>query len=218
MRVPVRYATLKDVRPNTWEAEARYPVFGGTSPVARAAGAAFRSQARKLLDEFLEQAREDWKGKDKPVGEYLFELDPIVGLAHPDLVSGYFTHSFFTGGAHPNAVFLPHTFGRVGGRVKRLTLKDLLKSDRSAQSLVTQVLLPALNAQKKERGAEPLKSDEIGEKALDNFVVTPTAITWLFSPYAVGAYAEGPYVVKIPLTRLREFLAPNGPLRPVLAP
>jgi uncharacterized lipoprotein YbaY len=211
--LPVRQATLRGGQPELWEATATYPVFPGRSVMARTASAAFRNDARKRFDEFSRFARTNTQSK-KPVGLYSFKLTPVMGIATPALVSGYLAEESYTGGAHGNAFFYPRTIGVINRRVQVLTLKDLLSPVARPYDLLTRAVLPALNAQKKARGAGPIAV--LDGKLVESFMVTPTGITWLFAPYSAGPYSEGGYIVKIPFTALRPWLNPNGPLKPLL--
>lgn len=59
--------------------------------------------------------------------------------------------------------------------------------------------------------------ESLPDELLENFIVTPSAMTFLFAPYAVGSYAEGSFLVKLAFEELGAILDPDGPLKPVLA-
>jgi hypothetical protein len=212
-----KWRTVSDDRRGLYRLKASYPVFTADSPVARLANHAYRQAAQQATAQVRQEAIADAPRRRRlgaPMG-YALDLRGHTSLVGERLLCGYLTDFRFTGGAHPSTNYLPMNFALVGGKAKRLVLKDLLARDASAAKLTVDAVLPELNRIKRGRGADPAVSLDPG--LLDKFVVTANGITWLFAPGDAGAYAEGSYLVKVPWSRLEGLLRAAGPLQPLLA-
>jgi hypothetical protein len=185
-----------------WKAKAMCPVFDA-SLVGLQSTKEFRSTAKSFFDEFMSAATSNPQ-------RVTYELDvkPTIAISRPRIVSGYFTVFSFTGGAHPNTFLRSVTVGLVGGKPKALRAKDILVTGKQADLL--QLLQAKLHDAKQAKGVGEGGVVETGH--LDNFVVTPGGITWLFEPYAVGAYVEGAYLLKCSWKDLRGTVDLHGPL------
>jgi hypothetical protein len=53
-------------------------------------------------------------------------------------------------------------------------------------------------------------------KSGDEFVIKPDRLTYIFSPYEMGSYAEGSYEIDVPYAPISAKLDPNGPLKEFL--
>ena len=201
-----------------WEATAAYPVFSGSSAVVRLANERLSSAARHSVSGFRKECEDMFREEKtgKPELPYGRDWTVTVSLARPNLISVYFETYEMTGGAHPNHGFATYTFGLVGGVARQLTLKDLFVSGQAdgARKVVSDLITPIL----KERQAGWVDNGDLKEidaPRAENFVVTPSAITFLFEPYSVGSYAEGNYVVKLPFSTIKglDFRGPLSGLR-----
>ncbi|MCX7799122.1 MAG: DUF3298 and DUF4163 domain-containing protein [Fimbriimonadales bacterium] len=185
----------------------------GNGPAQVAATRAMRARAEAILQDFAAAARETLRRmrehRDAPRWELWLKVTPKVSLNQRSRVSAYLEVDTFTGGAHPNRWFETFNYVAEGGRARPVRLQDLLMPGQR-QNLLDWWLLPALNEQKEQRGAEAVAA--IDDRALGSFVATPTALVWLFAPYEVGPYAEGSYVVKLPLENLRGYVRRTHPL------
>lgn len=200
---------LSQTKKGYFEATSSYPVFSGTNEVVRLANAEIAKRAKTDFDRFLRDAKQGAAELGKPTMAWAYESKTVVALATDSLVSVYFDRYEYSGGAHPNTFQAPLTFGKIGGKAKRLTLKDVVKPG-SVESVMAQVVKPRLDAAKRTRGADPV--DSIDKELAESFVVTRAGMTWLFPPYSVGPYVEGAYEVKVPWSDLTSYLVPSGPL------
>lgn len=113
-------------------------------------------------------------------------------------------HWEYTGGAHGNSWFETLTLVRKGDGVKEVRLADLFRSDTDWLNVVSQLLIEDL----KKQGASLVVDGEVSgftdEKLV--FAVDEGGVLFFFAPYAVGCYAEGDYVVRLPFAPLRSVL------------
>jgi heat shock protein HslJ len=191
--LPVRWRTLTSSKAGYYNAKVVIPIFQSSDPVARLANQELGKKARLLLNAFVSSSKDQ---KFKPFAPYEYQVSATIGVAEPGLVSYYLTEYSYTGGAHGNTALTGWTYGMTGGRPGALKFANLQRNRMESRAAATAIVLPALNEAKRKRGADPV--EELPPTFVDNFVITPAGITWLFSPYEVGAYAEGSYSIKIP--------------------
>lgn len=196
--LPVRWRTMTSSKPGFYKATVQIPQFGTNDPVARFANEELRKKARVLLNAFVSSA---YDPKFKPRIPYEYQVKTTVGVAEPGLVSYYLTEYSFTGGAHGNTALTGWTFGMAGNRPGPLKFANLQRNRMESRAAATEIVLPALQEAQRKRGGNP--ATELPPTFVDNFVLTRAGITWLFSPYDVGAYAEGAYLVKVPWTDMQ---------------
>lgn len=214
----VQYKSIYKKRAGRYDISVRYPIFAGTSPVARLANESLRLYATSSVSKFIQQAESDFaeQGNLGPSNGYSLELKPVISLARPDLISVYFNRDTYMGGAHPNTEYPSQSFGLVNGKAKRLTLADLFDKNKNPYAVLSTVTLPKLKA----RGASSVTNGDIkmlGKENLREWVLTPRTITLLFAAYDVASYAEGPFITKIELYELKSDWDTNGPLKELLA-
>ncbi|MCC6483492.1 MAG: DUF3298 and DUF4163 domain-containing protein [Armatimonadetes bacterium] len=208
-QIPVTWKTLSAQKKGQWTAKIVYPRFGGDSPLAITANKTLEEASRKALDEFRTEAEENFDSRTA-VAAFETESLTVLSVATEQIISLYIRTYEFTGGAHPNTFYQPMTFGYANGKASRLKLQDLFKKDVNALQIVSELVIPklrSLNASAVTDGEVTALTPQMAE----SFVVTPNGLTFLFEPYAVGAYAEGSFFVKIPFADLRANLLLGGP-------
>ncbi|MBC8138038.1 MAG: DUF3298 and DUF4163 domain-containing protein [Fibrella sp.] len=213
----VRYISIRKERAGRYDISVQYPVFAGSSPMARLANESLRAYAVSSTDKFIQQAESDYaeQGNLGPSNGYSLELKPTVSLAHSGLISVYFSRYTYMGGAHPNTEYPSQSFGIVGGKAKRLVLADLFDKNKDPYAALSSVALPKLKA----RGASSVTQgsiEKLDKEILRDWVITPRGITLLFAPYAVASYAEGAFITKIGFRELNGTWGVNGPLKGLL--
>lgn len=127
----------------------------------------------------------------------------------------------YGGGAHPITDFDGRIFDKASG--ERLQLNDLL-SKPAAQTGIPDALCKAIAVEKK---ARDLPFDDAGDPIsctgpeptvkLDGPIVFAAStkagkaagLRYLFGPYAIGAYVEGPYVIDVPAAAFAADLKPE---------
>ena len=121
--------------------------------------------------------------------------------------------SSFTGGAHPNSTLTTLLYDKQTGR--EVAPSAVFVADRLAGPEAA--LCDALKREKAERGAGPLDGEMWScPKWLDSQIALEPGtakgraggVSFQFSPYEVGAYAEGAYEITLPLAAFEGALAP----------
>lgn len=132
-------------------------------------------------------------------------LEPT--LLTGDTLSLLETVFYYTGGAHPNTVYLSLTFYRNGDKVRRLGLQDLFQEG----AVYRPVLLNEINRKLRARRAAWIEdgSVRLSEKDLGVFTLTGRGLEFTFAPYAVGPYAQGKFTVTVPYEQLTRLLKPG---------
>ena len=132
----------------------------------------------------------------------------------------------FTGGAHPNTYVDTILWDRDARR--RISIRPFFKESADngpTMTALAKLVRAAVAAEKKAREipldddpdkqfAKAIKPQLIGigpvSLAPSTLADKSSGLTFHFSPYAVGAYAEGPYTVFVPWTDLRPYLSAEG--------
>jgi hypothetical protein len=135
--------------------------------------------------------------------------------------------STFTGGAHPNSFTNTILWDRDAK--KRISIRPFFRETADngpTMTAMAKLLRAAVHARKKEldRPVEDdpetdtwLKDIEASLLKLGPVTLAPSSesnrssgLTFHFSPYAVGPYAEGPLTAFVPWTAFKDFLSPEG--------
>jgi opacity protein-like surface antigen len=133
----------------------------------------------------------------------------------------------FTGGAHPNSYTDTILWDRDAKT--RISIRPFFKetADKGpAMTALAKLVRAAVHAEKKRKGIEVegtpdtddwLKGVEPSLLKLGPVTLAPSAeagksagLTFHFSPYMVGPYAEGPLTVFVPWTDFKDSLSPEG--------
>jgi hypothetical protein len=115
------------------------------------------------------------------------------------------------GGAHGNTTFGGLCYRMHRGQLEEITLPQLFRRDSNFIEKLSVLIIQDLKRQK----ASSVVNGEIKqfkESDLSGFVITADGLTFAFSPYAVGCYAEGAFFVTLPFDELRDIADPSGPL------
>lgn len=119
------------------------------------------------------------------------------------LVSVLYQSYTYSGGAHPNTFRESETFLRDGERWRRASLCEVLAElghdcDRAA---LRQRIVRELRAQEAAWVVQG-EVDAATPWLLETYSVTAHGLRFDFSPYRVGPYAQGPFVVRVPFDEL----------------
>lgn len=133
----------------------------------------------------------------------------------------------YEGGAHPNSIV--NTILWDTHAKKRISMRPFfteVADNGPAMTALANAIRAALVKEKKARGAEvddPPEKDTwlaaVKPQILNLGAVTlapstvggkSSGLTFHFSPYGVGAYAEGAYTAYVPWTTFKDFLSPTG--------
>jgi len=215
-QAPLHFTVVTSKRDGPhWSAAVACPRFDGGSPLAALAN---RTLAREVAtaETFGRTAAAQFKTLGPPTAAYYHDAGATVSLADPELISVYFDTEEYSGGAHPNQNYVAYTFGIVRGRPAAVTLQDLFRPGVDGPRTASDLLMARLRGNPDATFIRDGTVQSIDPAVASEFVVTPTAIVFLLPPYAVGAYVNGSFVVKIPFGGFGGRLDARGPLRPVL--
>jgi peptidoglycan-N-acetylmuramic acid deacetylase PdaC-like protein len=161
--------------------------------------------------------------RDQP---WTFDRSYRLRTAAGPYVSVLIDSGEFTGGAHPNSVV--DTLLWDSGPNRRANMQTLFREtakDEPTTTALAKLVRDAVIAEKKKRDIpmddpasniwlEPIKPDfsTLGAPSLapSNETGCASGMTFHFSPYGVGAYAEGPYTLFVPFTSLEPYLTDDA--------
>lgn len=210
--LPVDYKTELREQPGRCLVRATRVVIGGESPLAGFAVSLMdgeREQAERRFLAEVEQAPEE--------ATCVFDHRPLVSIASETLISVYATEYLYLGGVQGESRILAYNFARRAGLPARLELSDLFRDGTDPRGRVEPALLALLREHPSADWVRDGTVTELPPEALESFVITRTAISWLLGAELVGPRPSGLVVLKLPLAELRDALDPAGPLRELLA-
>lgn len=182
-------------------------------------------EAKKFGVESHDETLAQWR-KDKTLFRNPYSFSRVYRLraAAGKYVSVIVDESEYTGGAHPNHGSKTLLWDRERGAFA--DFKTLFKDtadDSAAMKVLSKLVLDSLAAEKKARDVPFNVTDMwfkdwkaeysmFGEPSLAPSTEKGKAsgVTFHFSPYEVGAYAEGDYVAFVPATALMPLLTPEA--------
>jgi peptidoglycan-N-acetylmuramic acid deacetylase PdaC-like protein len=129
----------------------------------------------------------------------------------------------YTGGAHPNSSSDTILWDRSAG--KRISIRPFFTETADngpTLKAMRQGVIASLEAEKKKRGTEGTDTSAIEAIEPKLLKIGPVSLapsteegkssglTFHYSPYAVGSYAEGGYIAFVPWETLKPYLTPEG--------
>lgn len=129
----------------------------------------------------------------------------------------------YTGGAHPNSSSDTILWDKSAGR--RISIRPFFTETADngpTMKAMRQGVIASLEAEKKKRGAEGTDQSAIEAIEPKLLKIGPVSLapsteqgkssglTFHYSPYAVGSYAEGEYIAFVPWETLKPYLTPEG--------
>lgn len=201
--------SLSDVKPDYWKATASVPAPKGGSALEVFAYTQMSKLTQGVYNQWMSEAKTDLK-QQKPRFPHELSLTTTYGICSSRLVSGLRLLTSEFGGAHPTAAYAAYSYGMLKGKPKQLVLRDVLIPGMTPDTVAVELVLPALNQMKVVRGGQAVSL--LTASQMNSILVTKTGITWVFGPYEVGPWVEGAYFVKIPWSKLKGYLNPNGPV------
>lgn len=213
-QIKLAYRKLAASKKGDYKARVEYPVFGGGG-VANFAAAAWKSTAVRGYRKFLKDAKqfraEEKKGGITTAAEYYYDGSPKITSLTIGLISGYMQMGNYMGGAHGMQWYEPMNVGMVRGKAAMIRLRDILRGGVDPTNTISPLVIKKLKV-KKAAWVEEGTVKALTRTQLDSFVINSMGLLYLFEPYAMGSYAEGPYEVQLTWAELREWIDPNGPL------
>lgn len=193
--------------------KARYPQALGAKGDQRLAK--LNQELRQFIAKEVNGFKKDFSAPDEhmPGGGSTFDSRYQVEFVANDLVSiGFVINTYFEGAIHGQYNVIVFNYDLNSGRI--LGLADLFKpnsiylkpiSDYAIKSL-RKVLTADPEHDWIQEGAGP------EEKNYQSWNITRRGLEVTFNPYQVASYAEGPQVVIVPYSVLKDVIDPRGPL------
>ena len=173
-----------------------------------------RTDADKERKQDAELFRNAWSFERK------YETRSVVDGRYVSIVRGDYE---YTGGAHPNSSSDTILWDRSAA--KRISIRPFFTEtadDGPTLKAMRQGVIASLDAEKKKRGAEGTDASAIEAIEPKLLKIGPVSLapsteggkssglTFHYSPYAVGSYAEGEYIAFVPWETLKPYLTPEG--------
>ena len=152
--------------------------------------------------------------------ERKYETRSVVDSRYVSIVRADYE---YTGGAHPNSSSDTILWDRSAG--KRISIRPFFTETADngpTMKAMRQGVIASLEAEKKKRGAEGTDASAIEAIEPKLLKIGPVSLapsteegkssglTFHYSPYAVGSYAEGEYIAFVPWETLKPYLTPEG--------
>lgn len=214
----VEYRTERKRQGDFYTIEIRTPRFPTEKPIGALANREVDAIVNRFKRDFLQAVAENRKLGFRTAEPFQLQVRPTVSIARADLISLHLEVFWWVGGAHPNTYLRVVNVGLVNGKPRALKLGDILERGASEPAVMRRVA-ERLEATKRQRepSEEPwMPEGGIPSEYWNSFIFTPRALVWVFEPYAVGAYAEGAFFIRIPYSALQglvqaRWLPPNTP-------
>lgn len=211
--LPVDYKTELREQPGRYLVRATRVVIDGDSPLAGFAVSLMDGEREQAVRRFLAEVEQAAPGESMCV----FDHRPLVSIASETLISVYATEYLYLGGVQGESRILSYNFARRAGLPARLELADLFREGIDPRRRVEPALLALLREHPSADWVRDGTVTSLPPEALESFVITRTAVSWLLGAEQVGPRPSGLVVLKLPLAELRAELDPAGPLRELLA-
>jgi hypothetical protein len=203
----VNYRTECTRQGDFYTIDIRMPMFPKENPVGALANKEVKSIVKQFKIEFLKTMTENRNNKylRRMPEPFQLQIRPTIAMARADLISLYLEIFWWAGGAHPNTFYRVVNVGLVNGKPQVLGLRDILDQGVSAETVMQRVAqqLETVKRQRDPSGEPWMPEKGIPQEYWNSFIFTPSAIVWVFEPYAVGAYAEGGFLIRLSYEELQ---------------
>lgn len=199
------------------------PEFPEDSTFLRALNRRLRQEYEGAAAEFTvvdwSSVYDGWKEPQFYLMNWAGGIDVDIVHASATAVSLLESRHEYTGGAHGNLIVVGRCFVESHGTVRQLDLGDLFEEGRPWMRRLIDICLDDLRYQGASSVAPPPESDEDPEVEsfstddLSSFTLSVEGLTFYFSPYHVGCYAEGVYSVNVPYAEILDLIPDQSPAR-----
>jgi hypothetical protein len=184
-------------------------------------GKRWADREKREADREWQNSPELFRGGQRWTLERDYAVVSVVGGRYVSILRTDYT---YTGGAHPNTTL--ETLLWDEQTKKRISIRPFfidLSDNSRAMVEIQNAVISSLTTEKKERGTFDANDNEwfkslqpslfkIGAVVLEPSTETSksSGLTFHYSPYAVGPYAEGAYTAFVPWRILRPYLTAEG--------
>ena len=198
----VQYVSLNANQPIAYQAinSNIEKVLQGNAPTIEASLDSFMAEAKAFFIEF----------PDVPAG-YGLEIEQMVLLNTPVILTIEAFNYSFTGGAHGNYGTSYYNFDVITGQL--LTLKDILTEGyESPLKTIAEPIFKKtyLEEDMTKYSAAGFYFENDQFTMTDNFAITKEGLKFMYNPYEIAPYAFGQQEIIIPYTTLKALIKPNS--------
>ena len=155
--------------------------------------AEYEKEANDALEEALSYYKEiieDEYFVDDYGIPFTMNMDYIVTLDRKGYLSILTTHSFYSGGAHPNSTMWGRTFDLKAN--KELTMREVFNAETfDLENAVAERIADVVLEYSDEEHAKDVHDEAIKEIDNAGFYLTDDAVHVFYVPYQIASYAEG---------------------------
>ncbi len=206
---------------DTAKAVISYPVFSDKAvnefvakKILATAGDVKYNSYQTYASEFIKGFDDFQKANKDRIQTWFLNINSKVIRQQDTYISFYTTYINFSGGAHPNSMFLYQNFNPVTNQEIVLDSLLLPGSRTKLQAIAEKIF----RTNEKLGPAESLKGKYFFENDTfslnENFTITGDGLLFLYNPYEIKAYAFGITKLLIPFNDLKEIARPNSLLKP----
>ncbi|MEO0106496.1 MAG: DUF3298 domain-containing protein [candidate division WOR-3 bacterium] len=171
-----------------------------------------RNRALSRYNDFIASIDES-AGLETSPPEYSEDYN-IEYFSNEIISLSFISYSYYPGAAHGYTDYPTLNILLTSEIIKEIELGDLFVLNSNYLKIISDICIRSL----KKQGASFVVEGEIKDvsELLDNFVITPSGLEFIFSPYTVGPYVEGYYTVEIPYKDLKNIIDLNSPLSKII--
>ena len=186
----------------------------GVRGIAEDINSSLDSIVKSIIDEFVKQAAEVPEIKDLDTESEL----AINGMGWVNnnmlLCTQLINFTYIKGTAHPMTTNT--TYNYTSGGEGPLSFSSLFRKDKDYLNYISTICIKDLSQKLNDKDDDNtdmiLDGASADEKNFVNWSVKDDTLIIIFNPYQVAPYVYGMQNVGIPLSRLMEYLDPQGPL------
>ncbi len=189
---------------------ADFPVFRKNSAPLRKISETLRAEMIDRNERFVAEMAADSKDANR-ADPYTLDQSATIRYESEDLISVLCFACENTGGAHGLCDYSFRNWWIRGGVASSFNLDDVFLADSGWRAKLSAACVREL----KKQGASLVLDGSIKSFSSENlktFVLSPTGLTFVFSPYSVGTWAEGTFEAAVPFKELAAQIDPRGPL------
>lgn len=194
------------------------PVPVSNAKAYKALAPKYEARRKRLRDDFTEASNPDVQATDFRPDRlrdrlYWYTLNTTVTWWEDDAVCILFDTYSYQGGAHPNTRFDTLMMTVEDGEFKEVQLKNVFIRPSEIEKTLSPLIVERLIAKGWANDQPDRRKRVFTAGDLLYFTVSARGLTVYFEPYAIGAYAEGAFVVTVPWDDLKDVIDPKGPMR-----
>lgn len=161
---------------------------------------------QNIIKSFIAAYEKEAQNENGSGAPWSMDRDQQVLFNSPNIISIQETYFWFTGGAHPNTVYISYNINPRNRSF--LTIDSLIKPDKLADfnMLAERIFRSDENISPEQSLKEDYFFENNKFKVTKTFNVSPGGITFRYSPYEIKPYAAGDTELKIPADQIKDMV------------